>query len=215
MPIKTKQDPNNKDKFLIEKKTNFYFEFDKTVPDLIEIYQSIDKPIAVLGGGPSLPEDLKKIPKDCILISANHHAFKLVVPDFICFLDPPDHAAIAADVEYKRITYNPGTTKRISYANLTLTDYYCINEAKFHTSSDTGIFSTWVASYIGKNDIYLCGFGLRNSKEAQYFHEMPAGMYWGGPSQEVKSKRWEDLRDDMERPERVKAVSGPLQKVFL
>lgn len=212
MPINVKQS-EDKDKFLIEKKVNFWYEFDKTVPDLIEIYQSIDKPIAVLGGGPSLPSDLAMIPENCILVSCNHHAFRLVEPDYMVFLDPPNHCAIT-DKDFKELTKNPKGAKRISYANLELTDYYCINEAKFHTSSDTGVFGAWVASYIGKGDIYLCGFGLRAIEEPMHFYDDGKKVAWGGLTMDKKIKRWEGLRDDIERPERVKAVSGILQTVF-
>lgn len=36
-------------------------------------YQGI--PAAILGGGPSLPEDLKRVPDNAILIAVNYHAF--------------------------------------------------------------------------------------------------------------------------------------------
>ena len=31
-------------------------------------------PIAVLGGGPSLPADLERIPSDAVMLGVNHHA---------------------------------------------------------------------------------------------------------------------------------------------
>jgi len=213
MPQKIKQHPEDKSKFVIEKKVNFWYDFDKTKPDLIELYQHTNKPVAVLGGGPSLPEDLKKIPKDCILISCNHHAFRLVEPDYMCFLDPVEnnHSQV-----FKDICKDPKGAKRISYSNLDLTDYYCINEAQFHTSSDTGIFSSWVASYITSGNVYLCGFNLRDQSEPMHFYENPDTVTaWGGPSMDVKLERWRKLREGIERPERVKAVSGILKTVFV
>lgn len=42
---------------------------------------------AILGGGPSLPEQLEAIPKDAVLFGINHHASKLVDCDYIVFND--------------------------------------------------------------------------------------------------------------------------------
>lgn len=42
---------------------------------------------AILGGGPSLPEQLKQIPDDAILIGVNSHASRLVTCDYIAFND--------------------------------------------------------------------------------------------------------------------------------
>lgn len=41
----------------------------------------------ILGGGPSLPEQLKNIPKDAVTFGVNHHASKLVTCDYIVFND--------------------------------------------------------------------------------------------------------------------------------
>jgi len=48
------------------------------------------RPAAVLGGGPSLPDDMKKLPKGCLLIAVNYHAFYLCKPDFMVYNDFPE-----------------------------------------------------------------------------------------------------------------------------
>lgn len=42
---------------------------------------------AILGGGPSLPEDLKSIPKEAVLFGVNGHASKIIDCDYIVFND--------------------------------------------------------------------------------------------------------------------------------
>ncbi|WP_339862363.1 hypothetical protein [Paremcibacter congregatus] len=45
------------------------------------------KVAALLGGGPSLPDQLKHIPPDAVLFGINHHASRLVDCDYIVFND--------------------------------------------------------------------------------------------------------------------------------
>jgi hypothetical protein len=212
MPIQTKQDPNDKNKFLLEKQVNFWSEYKKTKPDLTEIYQYTNRPVAVLGGGPSLPDDLKKLPSNTIFMACNHHAFRLIKPDYMIFLDPPDQLQ---NPEFVALCNDPQGAKRISYANLDHTDYYTINEAKFHTKSDTGVFAIWVASFITSGKIYLCGFNLRNPAEPMHFYaKKHLTVEWGGVEMDKKIERFKAVRNGIERPERVEAVSGILQTVF-
>ena len=212
MPQHIRQDPNDPSKFNIEKKTNFWYDFDKNVPDLIEIYKKYDVPVAVLGSGPSLPEDLKKIPDNCILISCNHHAFELLEPDYMVFLDPlsNNHSQ-----RYRDRVANPGKAKRISYGNLNETDYYCINEATiYHKLSDTGIFGAWIGCYITTGKVYLCGMGLRVQNEQMHFYDNPDfknNVAWGGPSLQNKLDKWAKLEPFKDQ---LVAVSGPLKELF-
>lgn len=207
MPQRIKRE---KDKILIEKKVNFWYEFDAKKPDLIELYQSTKKPIAVLGGAPCLPNDLAQLPKDCLKISCNHHAFKITDCDYMAFLDPLENNH---SQDYRDTVKNTKAIK-ISYSNLDETDYYCINEAKFHTSSETGIFATWLASYITSGDVYVCGIGLRIPEEPMHFYDSGITTGWGGAKTEIKIKRWLELKEGCERPERIKIISERLKKYW-
>ena len=45
---------------------------------------------AVLGGGPSLPSDIAKLPAGCLLIAVNYHAFYYCEPEFMVYNDTPE-----------------------------------------------------------------------------------------------------------------------------
>lgn len=211
MPTSIKQDPSREDYFLIEKTVNNWTEYKKTKPDLSVLYQSTDKPIAVLGAGASLPDDLKKLPKDCIKISCNHHAMKIVECDYMAFLDPVDsnHSQDFKDV------VRAGKVPRISVWNLQYTDYYCVNEDPWHQASDTGRFATWLACYITIGDVLLCGMNLRLQGEKNHFYDSDDDVStWGGSPLPTKLKQWGEVFERCYKPERVKAVSGLLVDLF-
>ena len=48
------------------------------------------QPAAILGGGPSLPLDLKRIPAGALLFSVNNHALQLTRADYLVFRDSPE-----------------------------------------------------------------------------------------------------------------------------
>jgi len=137
--------------------------------------------IAVLGGGQSLPEDLKKIPK-CFLIGVNQHASELVRPDLIIFTDDKYH-------NFKTDT----KTKTLQWSS------------KFPEFPTSGHFAAWYAGTLTKDKIYLCGFDMY---ESNYFHTNHE-MTWGGPSNEIKTEQWERVFELSDNKNYV-AVSGPL-----
>lgn len=207
--MRIKQHKNKDNYFIIEETIVIMREHRKQVPEIDVLYQHTNRPVAVLGGGPSLPEDLKQVPKDAIMISCNHHAFKFVDPDYLCFLDDPHADYLAQDlIEMinKRSSY-----KRISFRMIEFTDYYVINQIpkSFENVRDTGRFATWVACYVTMGNVYLCGMGLRDPKEPEFIHsanpdekEVPVG---------VRLKRWEEALSVCEKPDRIVFTSGPLK----
>ena len=212
MPRDIRQHPTDNNKLQIEKKVNFWYDFDKNVPDLVTLHKKYNKPVAVLGSGPSLLSDLEKIPENCIKISCNHHAFEVLEPDFMVFLDPIENNH---SDRYRFRVNNPGKAKRISYSNLDYTDYYCINEATiYHKLSDTGIFGAWIGCYITTGKVYLCGMDLRLKGDTLHFYDNPDfqnSVYWGGPTLDVKLDRWSKLEPFKDQ---LIALSGPLTTIF-
>jgi len=65
----------------------------------------------VLGGGPSLPEDLRKAPLSDhpIIIAVNYHALKLIEADFIVYNDEPktDPELLGAVMKFKGVRVSP------------------------------------------------------------------------------------------------------------
>ena len=212
MPQAIKQHPLKPDTFLIEKATDVWTEYQKTKPDLSVLHQSTSRPIAVLGAGASLPDDIKNLPIDCLTISCNHHALRLVPnADYIAFLDPvnSNHSQ-----EYKDVIRST-KIHRISVWNLDYTDYYCVSEEPWHDASDTGRFATWLACYITSGDVILCGMNLRLQGERNHFYDSEDDVnHWGGSKIEVKLAQWKQVFTRCYRPERVKAMSGILVNTF-
>jgi len=207
MPQNIKESEDGKN-WLIEKQVNWWYEHEKTKPNLRSIRKKYKPPVAILGGGPSLPEDLKNIPKDAILISANHHACRLVEPDYLCFLDPWH----IVSNDFKE-TYKKTKAKKISHGAVGYTDFYCINECKeAHKFSDSGIFAAWVGGYITTGDIYLCGMNLRLHGEPMHFYDSGLTTGWGGASKEVKIDRWVRVIGSLDN--KVTALSGPLKEII-
>lgn len=207
MPQEVRPHPTKEGYFQIEQQVNVWAEHKKIVPDISDI-KKLDNPVAVLGAGPSLPNDLKKIPKDCILVSANQHALRLVKADYMCFLDPIDQQKGS---EFYEAVVNP-ICARISLTDLIHTDYYCVNEypKELENPSDTGRFALWVSTYLTNSDIYLCGIGLRSQNEPNHFYDHSNYATWGGPDIPTKIRQWMRFINYVGK-ERVKVVSGPLK----
>lgn len=212
MPKVIKQHPDKEDHFLIERAVLQYDEFKKEKPDLKQFYQCMGVPIAVLGGGPSLIEDMKKLPESVIKVSCNHHAFRVCRPNYMVFLDPIENNH---SDEYRNLVKNPKAI-RVSYKLIEHTDIYTINEFPkvLDPIGDSGMFATWFACYITSGDVYLCGIGLRKDGEPEHFYDNGQKHFWGGAHFENKKSKWEQVLKYCDKPERIKPVSGPLKELI-
>src|SRR3989304_1509576 len=105
------------------------------------------RPAAVLGGGPSLIEDMKKLPAGCILIAVNYHAFLFCQPDFMVYNDQPQSTPelLAAVNEAKAIRVSPEPSSDIDFDVEVWTGFYSSNTA------------AWFASWLGCDPVILCG----------------------------------------------------------
>lgn len=213
MPQVIKQHPEKTDHFQVERAVLQYEDVPKEKPELSSIFQKISKPIAVLGAGPSLPNDMSKLPNDCLLISCNHHAFRICKPDYMVFLDDPNHISVKNIDKFQELTRDCPCV-RIS-PQLNYTDYYTINEFPkvLNPLGETGMFGAWVACYITSGAVYLCGMDVkRDGKEHFYDNKPPAS--WGGVHYNNKIKKWEQVFSFCENKERIKVVSGPLKELL-
>ena len=174
---------------------------------LHDIYEG--RPIAVLGGGPNLPGDLLHVPEDAILISLNHHATYLRDCHYIAFVDTPDAhpELLKATNDYigRRITNVPGYSDYDMYG------------VQYWQGGGSGMFATWVASYMGGDPVLLCGINCFQSNPP-HFHETEKIQIrksgWHGRSVEYHISKWSRCFDRCPNPHRIKAVSGPLTKIF-
>jgi hypothetical protein len=162
------------------------------------------RPAAVLGGGPSLPDDMKKLPPGCLLIAVNYHAFYLCKPDFMVYNDHPKSNPLLLEAVQaaKAVRVSPEPTSDIEFDIPVWTGFYSSNTA------------AWFALWMGCAPVILCGMDLYQS-EQKYFHsyqeDEPSFHY---PLDQHLRPWIEEGRNLLPHVERLKAMSGPLMNVF-
>lgn len=213
MPQVIKQHPEKPDHWQIERAVLQYEDVPKEKPELSDLYQHTYHAVAVLGGGPSLPDDMSKLPDNCLHISCNHHAFRVCHPDYMVFLDSPDHISTKNSPKFQDLTRDCPCV-RIS-PNLDYTDYYTINQFPkiLNPLGDTGMFGAWVACYITSGPVYLCGMDVKRDGQ-EHFYEDKTPTSWGGTHYTNKLKKWAQVFKHCEKPERITAISGPLKELL-
>jgi len=173
----------------------------KKMSEYKDIYKG--RPAAVLGGGPSLPEDMKKLPKDCVLISVNSHALMLCKAEFMVFNDDPDEFNLlnTAVQKHEQILVSPGPLSDIEFDVPVWTGFYSSNAA------------AWFALWLGCNPVILCGMDCYQG-EKKYFHEYEDMPHFHYPLEHHITPWVEDAKNMLPEWKRIKAMSGPLVTVF-
>ena len=174
---------------------------------------TIDKPIAVLGGGPSLPLDLAILydtfRDNIVYMAINHHAQRIIPVDFMAFLDKPEYIK---DFEIKlgfvdaigdESTIN--ITTHVDKANVYIDIPY------WDDVESTSLAAIWAACWMGTKAVYLCGMNLFMTRPA-YFYKWEGGYFPG--QLEYKRSIYRKAFDTCEDPGRIRAISGPLTAVF-
>lgn len=203
-----KQDPKNPDRFIEYGHGKAYFY--KGKPELKDLFQYTDKPIAVIGPAPSVMEDVAKLPEECIYYAVNFHFLEKGLFDFeyLSFLDKPDYGP---DRVKKIDLYSRFKGKKITN-HLEWTDIYCVNEEPL-MCSDSGIFSLWVALYLTSGPVYACGMDNRSSARMynDNSHCVNRRADWEEPKV-VKYGRWHMLMERGYKPERLHIFNDGVAK---
>ena len=164
----------------------------------------LGRPAAVLGGGPSLPEDLKRLPEGCLLIAVNHHAFHFCRPDYMVYNDAPETNPLQEKAvrEHRAIHVSPEPTSDVLFDVDVWTGFFSSNTA------------AWFALWMGCSPVILCGMDcyqgpVKHCPPSTYHSEMfefPLDFY---------TRPWiEEGRHCLPHVERVKVMSGPLIELF-
>ncbi len=162
------------------------------------------RPAAVLGGGPSLPGDLGRLPQGCLLIACNYHAFQFCAPDYMVYNDDPKT--------------DPDLEKYVEMARVIRVSADPTSDVQFDVKVWTGFYTsntaTWFALWLGCNPVILCGMDLYKGP-VKYLHPMDRDEEaWHYPL-DFHLRPWvEDCRNSVPHPERLRAMSGPLVQVF-
>jgi hypothetical protein len=171
--------------------------------ELQDIHRGI--PAAVLGGGPSLPGDMKKLPAGCLLIAVNEHASQICNPDYLVFNDNPDnHEELLAVI---RATKAIRVSEHQDFSDVEMDQHpwsYCYSST----------MATWLACWMGCEPVILCGMDCYQGDQV-YFHphvgKVPAQNF----GLDFHLRPWiEEGKNKLPHVERVKVMSGPLVGVF-
>jgi hypothetical protein len=162
------------------------------------------RPAAILGGGPSLPADMQKLPPNCLLIAVNYHAFLFCKPDFMVYNDDPTSTPELLTVvkEAKVVRVSPDPTTDIFFDVDVWTGFYSSNTA------------AWFALWMGCNPVILCGMDCYQGLTI-YCHPVYVDSPCFHYPLEHHIRPWiEDARNLCLNPDRLRVMSGPLIKVF-
>lgn len=161
------------------------------------------RPAAVLGGGPSLPADMARLPKDCLLIAVNYHAFHLCQPDFMVYNDHPGQDPILeAEVQrHRAVLVSPEPTSDIEFDEPVWVGFYSSNTA------------AWFALWMGCDPVILCGMDCYQGDRV-YFHEYEDKPNYHLPLDHHIRPWIEDAKNMLPGWERIRVMSGPLVDLF-
>ncbi len=164
------------------------------------------RPIAIMGGGPSLADDLKRIPRDAVKISVNQHALYITGADYVVTLDDPTGDPVAIKM------FNRVKGALIGKAEGHV-DY--LFDVRFWYGQ-SGHSAAWVGCYMGGDPVLLCGMDLYQGPK-MYCEEVedPAGAI-GLKNKPLKNhvNNWRSAFSKCPNAERIRAMSGPLVDVF-
>lgn len=166
------------------------------------------RPAAVLGGGPSLPADMARLPEGSLRIAVNYHYQALTGedPDFMVFNDhmEPFPALAQAVRKTNAIKVTPDAENSDIIFDVDVwTGFYSSNTA------------TWLALWMGCDPVILCGMDCYQGDQL-YCH--PSDGYdcaaFHKPLAEILRPWIEDGKNLLPHQERLKVMSGPLVGVF-
>lgn len=180
----------------------------KLMSDYRDLYRG--RAAAVLGGGPSLPGDLARIPEGAVLIAVNYHALKLVQPDFMVFNDDPgEDPRLLAAVE---------VIQRGGFGRPVLVSPGNYSDLRFDVEVWTGFLSSntaaWLGLWMGCEPVILCGMDCYQGERVyfhDYEHDCPAFHY---PLEHYTRPWTEEGRHKLPNGERLRAMSGPMGRIY-
>lgn len=164
------------------------------------------RPAAVLGGGPSLPSDLAKVPPNAVMIAVNYHAFYHLdgAPDFMVYNDAPETnpLQVKAVKDHLTVHVSPEPSSDVIFDVDVWTGFFSSNTA------------AWFALWMGCDPVILCGMdcyqGPVKHCQPSTYHSQMFDM-----ELDFYVRPWrEDAHNLLPHPERLRAMSGPLVDIF-
>lgn len=159
---------------------------------------------AVLGGGPSLPADMEKLPQGVLLIAVNYHALRVCEPHYMVYNDDPesDPKLLEAVRTTEAVKVSPHSSSDVEFDVPVWTGHYSSNAA------------AWLGLWMGCCPVILCGMDLYQG-EQKYFYPVEGDKPLYHYPLEHHLRPWiEEAHNLCPHPQRLRAMSGPLVEVF-
>lgn len=179
------------------------------IPHQTLLNKYVDRPAGILGGGPSLPDDIARLPKDAILIAVNDHALNWCEPEFMVFMDDPHQVPDLIDAipNYKGIKLCPNP----DHSDVD------IKGAGWWDGGFSSPFAVWLAFHLGCKPVLLCGMDCYQGdvKYANTDRRVPAPDHpvYTYPL-ENHLRAWRTAMKKCPDVSIIKAMSGPLVEMF-
>ena len=164
------------------------------------------RPGAVLGGGPSLPDDMARLPENCLLIAVNYHALYHCKPHYMVYWDNPEHdpaGLMPGFMEtFQGIKVSPHESSDVAL------------DIPHWSGNYSSCFATWLALHLGCDPVILCGMDCYTSERVychDYSHDVPVFSY---PLDGHLRPWYEECRNSVPHPERIRVMSGPISQIF-
>lgn len=165
------------------------------------------RPAAVLGGGPSLPDDIARLPSECLMIAVNYHGFHHLPAGrvhYMVYNDTPETNPLQVEAVRKHMAVHVSPEPS--------------TDVLFDVPVWTGSFSSntaaWFALWMGCDPVILCGMDcyqgpVKHCEPSTY----DSPMFWFPLDFYIRP--WvEECRHSVPHPERLRAMSGPLVSLF-
>lgn len=175
-------------------------------------------PVLVIGGGPSVSEDLPKVMEDlkdkgAAIVSVNQHAFKAGLnPQYMVFMDDPrfrPYLMRYINPEDESAPYYIGPDQVGEWTD------YKMDIAHWMNGWSSGL-ATWLACHITTGPVILLGMDCYQG-EKKFFHDdndtapiQPTHLM----SLKTYLDAWSGAHENCPDPSRIMVCSGPLKEIF-
>lgn len=159
-------------------------------------------PAVILGGGPSLPEQIKAVPDGAVRISVNRRGVLLTPCDYIVATDRPE-----AEACRRLFPKTPLITPFVDVG-----DYWYVRNSDVIDSGFTSPVAMWLARFMGCVPVILCGMDCYQG--GTYWYDANAESSGNYQALENQLTAWRLAYRQTPGVEHVKAAGGPLVEVF-
>lgn len=164
------------------------------------------RPVAIIGGGPSLPSHVEGLPADTIYMGVNRHGHHArdegLIPrvDYCVHLDKALARTLAAlDV--------PVISSFVEYA-----DYWFAKQSDALDEGFTPSTAVWLALFMGASEVILCGMDCYTG--TTYWHDADATSSGSLQPLNRHLNGWKRVLDKCPNAERISTMGGPTSRLF-